>query len=139
TGRARQGSIRAPHYPGGGTVFGPHPRSYEQRMPRKMRRAALRSAISTKVAGDQLVIVDELTVDSISTKAMVEIMKNLNASGKVLIAITDVTDELIKSVRNIPGVMLRVAPALSVSELLDSDRVVMTKAAAQVVEEAFSK
>ncbi|HOM72496.1 MAG TPA: 50S ribosomal protein L4, partial [Armatimonadota bacterium] len=139
TGRARQGSIRAPHYPGGGTVFGPHPRSYEQRMPRKMRRAALRSAISTKVAGDQLVIVDELTVDSISTKAIVEIMKNLNASGKVLIAITDVTDELIKSVRNIPGVMLRVAPALSVSELLDSDRVVMTKAAAQVVEEAFSK
>jgi len=139
TGRARQGSIRAPHFPGGGTVFGPHPRSYEQSMPRKMRRAAIRSALSAKLADGEIVFVDDLTVESISTKTVAEIMKKLEASGKVLLAATDLSDELVKSSRNIPGVIIREVPALSVLELLDSDKIVMTKAATQVLEEAFSK
>lgn len=139
TGRARQGSIRAPHFPGGGTVFGPHPRSYEQSMPRKMRRAAIRSALSAKLADGEIVFVDDLTVESISTKTVAEIMKKLEASGKVLLAATDLSDELVKSSRNIPGVIIREVPALSVLELLDSDKIVMTKAATQVLEEVFSK
>jgi len=139
TGRARQGSIRAPHYAGGGVVWGPHPRSYEQHMPRKMKKAALRSALSAKLADGEVVLVDDLTLDGISTKKMTEIMQNLDAQGKVMVAMTEITDELEKSSRNIPGVFLRVAPALSVAEVLDADRIVMTKAAAQALEEAFSK
>jgi len=139
TGRARQGSIRAPHYAGGGVVWGPHPRSYEQHMPRKMKRAALRSALSAKLADGEVVVLDDLQLDGISTKRMVEILRSLGAQGRVMIATTQITDELEKSSRNIPGVFLRVVPALSVAEVLDSDRIVMTKAAAQVLEEAFSK
>ncbi|MBI2844460.1 MAG: 50S ribosomal protein L4 [Armatimonadetes bacterium] len=139
TGRARQGTIRAPHYAGGGVVFGPHPRSYEQRMPRKMRKAAIRSALSAKLADGEMVFVDELSLDGISTKKMAEIMSNLDALGKVLIATSDVTDELSKSSRNIPGLVLRRVPALSVTEVLDSDRVVVTRSAAERLEEAFAK
>ena len=139
TGRARQGSIRAPHWPGGGVVWGPHPRSYEQRMPRKMRRLALRSALSAKLADGELIMVDELAVNEVSTKKFAEMLNNLDAVGKVLIATTDITEELYLSVRNIPGVILRESPALSVAEVIDSDKIVMTKAAAQVLEEAFSK
>jgi large subunit ribosomal protein L4 len=139
TGRARQGSIRAPHYPGGGVVWGPHPRGYDQKMPRKMRRAALKSALSAKLADGSMIFVEDFTISEISTKKMAGILKSLDASGKVLIATTEITDELIRSLRNIPGVLLAQAPALSVADVLDSDRVVMTKAAAQALEEAYSK
>lgn len=139
TGRARQGSIRAPHYPGGGVTFGPHPRSYKQSMPRKMKRAALRSALSAKMADGEIVIVDDLVVNEVSTKKMTGILQKLEAYGKVLIATTEISEELYKSSRNIPGIALREAPALSVAEVIDSDRIIVTKAAAQVLEEAFSK
>ena len=139
TGRARQGTVSAPHYMGGGVVFGPHPRSYEQRMPRKMRKAALRAALSAKLADGELVIVDDFKLDDISTKKMVEILDNIGAQGKVLVGITQITDELAKSSRNIPGLILRRTPGLSVVEVVDCDRIVLTKAAAQALEEAFSK
>jgi large subunit ribosomal protein L4 len=139
TGRARQGSIRAPHYPGGGVVWGPHPRSYDQRMPRKMRRAALKSALSAKLEDGEIVFIDDFVVDSISTKKMASILSNLGAFGKVVIAVAEITDEMYKSLRNIPGIALCVPPALSVAEVVDSDKIVMTKAAAQMLEEAFTK
>lgn len=139
TGRARQGSIRAPHYPGGGVVWGPHPRGYDQKMPRKMRRAALKSALSAKLADGSMILVDDLTINEISTKKMAGILKSLEASGKVLIATTEITDELIKSLRNIPGVLLAQSPALAIADVLDSDRIVITKAAVQALEEAYSK
>lgn len=139
TGRARQGSIRAPHYPGGGVVWGPHPRSYEQRMPKKMKRAALRSALSAKLADGEMVFIDQLVLDAVSTKRMAEILGNLEAAGKVLLATTELTEEVAKSTRNIPGLALRIAPALSVAEVLDSDRIVLTKSAAEKLEETFAK
>ncbi len=139
TGRARQGSIRAPHWPGGGVVWGPHPRSYEQRMPKKMRHAALRSALSAKLADGEVMILDDLQVTEISTKKMAETLKRLGLEGRILFATTEVSEALVKSIRNIPGLTLRIAPALSISEVLDSDRVVLTKAAAVRLEEAFSK
>jgi large subunit ribosomal protein L4 len=139
TGRARQGSTRAPQHAGGGVVFGPHPRSYEQQMPRKMKKAAFRSALSAKLADGEIVVIDELVLEAISTKKMVEIMGNLEAYGRVLIATTEISDELERSSRNIPGIALRVPPGLSVAELLDADRIVITKAAARAVEEAFAK
>lgn len=139
TGRARQGSIRAPHYPGGGVVFGPHPRSYEQRMPRRMKRAALRCALSAKLADGTLVVIDDLTLGEISTRKMAEILRKLEAHGKTLMVVTEITDELAKSSRNIPGLNLRVAPAVAVAEVLDADRIIMTKAAAARLEEAFAQ
>lgn len=139
TGRARQGSIRSPLYPGGGVVWGPHPRSYEQNMPRKMRHAAFRSALSAKLADGEMVVVDEFNMDSISCKKMVEILSKLEVSGKVLIASTTVSEEVAKSSRNIPGLVLRRSPALSIAELLDSDWIVLTKATAEQLGEAFLK
>lgn len=139
TGRARQGSWRSPHYVGGGTVFGPHPRSYKQAMPRKMKRAALRAALSAKLADNEVVFVDEFNVDKISTKAVAEMMNAIGAEGKVLVATTEISEELEKSARNIPGLVIRKAPCLSVAEIIDSDCVVITKAAAQKIEEAFEK
>lgn len=138
TGRARQGSIRAPHWPGGGVVFGPHPRSYEQHMPRKMRRAALRSALSAKVADGQVIFIDELVVSEFSTKKLAETLKKLDATGKVILAVTEISEELVKSARNIPSLVIRIAPAVSVAELIDSDKIVLTKAAAMRLEEAFA-
>lgn len=139
TGRARQGSIRAPHFPGGGIVWGPHPRSYAQNMPRKMRRVALKSALSAKLADGEIIVIDDLKLDGISTKKMAQILISIEAKGRVLIATTELTEELVKSARNIKGLTVRSATALSVAEVIDSDRVVLTKAAAQKLEEAFTK
>lgn len=139
TGRARQGTIRAPHYPGGGVVFGPHPRGYDQNMPRKMKKAALRSALTAKLADGEIVVVENLTLDGISTKKLAEILRNLDAQGKVMVAVTEISEELAKSSRNIPGLTLRVVPALGVAEVLDSDRIIMTRDAAARIEEAFAQ
>ncbi len=139
TGRARAGSIRSPLWPGGGTVWGPQTRSYEQNMPKKMRKAAFRSALSTKVKDGAVVVVDDLSVDEGKTKKFVEILTNLEVTGKVLVVVSEISDELVLAARNVPNVWLRVAPAISVSEVLDSNRMIMTKAAAQKLEEAFAK
>lgn len=139
TGRARQGSIRAPHYPGGGVVWGPHPRSYAQRMPRKMRRGALRSALSAKLADGELILIENLALESVSTKTLAGILTGLGASGKVLVAVSEMTEEMFKSARNIAGLTVRVVPALAVAEILDSDKVVLTKAAAEKLGEVFEK
>lgn len=139
TGRARQGSIRAPHYPGGGVVWGPHPRSYAQSMPRKMRRAALRSALSAKFADGEIMVLDDITLSEISTKKMAAVLSKLGVGEmRVMLAVTQVSEELVKSSRNIPGIALRIAPALSVAEVLDSDRVILTRAAATRLEEAYA-
>ncbi len=104
TGRARQGSIRAPQWVGGGTVFGPKPRDYRQAMPKKARRAALRSALSSKVASGELLVLDELTFEEPKTKKMVEVLQNLKAAGASALVVTGELDRnVILSARNIPG------------------------------------
>lgn len=138
TGRARQGSIRAPHWPGGGIVWGPHPRSYELKFPKKMRRMALKSALSAKLADDEVMVVEAITLDSISTKQMAQKLANLGVQGKVLIIVEQLTDELVKSCRNIPGLQLRVAPNFSVRDVIDCDKLVITKGAIAKVEEVYS-
>ncbi len=137
TGRARQGSIRAPHYTHGGVVFGPHPRSYEKRLPKKMRRGAIRSALSAKLAEGAVVIVDEIKLDKISTKAMAAFLDSVEAFGRTLIIADTISDELRLSVRNIPGVELRLSPAVSVREILNAEKIIMTKAAAEKLQEVF--
>jgi len=139
TGRARQGTIRAPHYVGGGVVFGPHPRDYEIRMPKKMRRLAVKSALSSKLAEGQIIVVDDLKLEAIGTKRFVEIMENLNVQGKTMLVLAEPDEIIRKSAKNVPWVILRVAPGISTYELLNSDTVVFTKGALAKIGEVQAK
>lgn len=137
TGRARQGSIRAPHYYHGGVVFGPHPRSYAKDMPKKMRRAAVRSALSAQFADGLVCVVDEIKLDKISTKDFVAFLKTMDSQKRTLIVL-DRPDEIIwKSARNIPGVEVRVSPSVSVRDLLVAGKIIMTAAAVKTLEEVL--
>ncbi len=126
TGRARQGTIRAPQWRGGGIVFGPKPRSHAKRMPRKMRRVAMRSALSVKAANDQLVVLDSLTVDSGKTRDMIGVLGNLDLQESVLVLLPgrDVTVE--RSARNIPDVKILQAGYVNVRDLLGYHTLVVT-------------
>lgn len=134
TGRARQGSIRAPHFKGGGVVFGPRPRSYEQAMPRKMRRLALRSAFSVKAGGNQLVVVDELSFAAPRTRDMLAVLGNLQVEPKTLILLPDRNVNVELSARNLPGVKTVRANAVSVVDLLQHDTVVLAVQSVEVIE-----
>jgi len=139
TGHARQGSIRAPHWRHGGIVFGPHPRSYEQKMPRKMRRLALRAALSAKATEGQIVVLDELTLDSPRTKEMTAILDNLQLVTSVLILLPEGNVAVEQSARNIPAVKTLRAHYLNVRDLLGYDYIVMPKGALTVVESFLSQ
>ena len=139
TGRARQGTIRAPHYNGGGVVFGPHPRDYEIRMPKKMRRLAIKGALSSKLAEGQIIVVDDLKLEAIGTKRFVEIMDNLNVQGKTMLVIAEPDEIIRKSAKNVPWLILRVAPGISTYDLLNSDTVVFTKGALAKMGEVSAK
>jgi len=134
TGRARQGSIRAPHWRGGGVVFGPHPRSYEQRMPKKMRRLALRSALSAKAAENQIVLVDELNLEQPKTKAMLAVLGALPVKGTVLILLPERNEAVELSARNLPEVKTLRVNYLNVRDLLSFDYLLMPLASLEVIE-----
>lgn len=138
TGRARQGSIRAPHYAGGGVVFGPTPRSYRQDMPRKQRRLALRSALSVKAQEGQITVLDGIDLDEPRTKAVVQLLASLEAGRRVLLVLGSHHEPLEKSARNLPDVRLVLAGNLSVRDLLTADTVVMAKDAIDHVVEAWA-
>lgn len=133
TGRARQGAIRAPHHSGGGVVFGPKPRDYTKHMPKKMRRLAVRSALSAKQASGSLLFVDALNLESIRTKAVVEMLKGFNASGKTLIVIPERDEVLARSANNLPNVKTLNAMYLNVVDLLTYDRVVVAQGALEKI------
>jgi len=137
TGRARHGSIRSPLWRKGGTVFGPHPRDYSYSVPKKVRRVALKSALSDKVNENNLIVVDSLTFAAPKTKDMVKVLDNLKVEGKALI-VTASHDEVVeKSARNIPGVSVMTAPSLNALSLLNHDKLIMTRDAVLKVEEVF--
>jgi len=133
TGRARQGSIRAPHWKGGGVVFGPHPRSYEQRMPRKMRRLALRSALSVKAGAEQVVVLDELSMEAPKTKEMLGMLSRLAIDGSALILLTGPSLAVERSAANLEGVKILRTGSLNVADLLGYDYLVMPMAAVEAV------
>ncbi|KKK33431.1 50S ribosomal protein L4 [Salinicoccus sediminis] len=137
TGNARQGTIRAPHYRGGGVVFGPTPRSYSYKMPRKMRRLALRSALSAKVNEEAFTVVEDFTMDAPKTKDFLAILENLEASKKVLLVLgsEDVNIEL--SSRNLQGVTILTPQQLNVLDILSADRVIFTEGAINKAEEVL--
>ncbi len=135
TGRARQGSIRAPQWRKGGIVFGPHPRSYRQRMPRKMRRLALRSALSLKAAADSIVLLNELSMAEPKTKDMLAVLDNLQIDSSALILLSDRSVSVEKSARNIPDVKALHARCLNVIDILNYDTLVLPVQSLAVIEE----
>lgn len=134
TGRARQGSIRAPHWRGGGIVFGPKPRSYEQQMPRKMRRMAMRSALSAKAANNQLVVVEQLSLDAPKTKQIVGVLRSLDVQKSALILLPEANFAVERSARNLPDVKTLRAGLMNVRDLLGYDTLVLTRDAIPEIE-----
>ncbi len=138
TGRARQGSIRSPQWRGGGTVFGPTPRSYSYKLPRKVRRLALRSALSQKVIENNLVVVDTLSFDAPKTKDFKGVLTNLELDSKVLLILEGSNQNTYLSARNVHNVKVIDDRNLSVLDLVDYDKVLITKEALSTVEEALA-
>lgn len=138
TGRARQGSTRAPQWVGGGTVFGPTPRSYKFKLNKKVRKLALRSALSQKIIDNEFTALDNLTFDSIKTKNMVEVMKAFNEPKKALFVIGEADENVFLSARNLPNVKLLNANEVNVYDVLDSTNLFMTEAAIKAVEEVLA-
>lgn len=138
TGRARHGSIRSPLWRKGGIVFGPKPRSFKTTMPKKLKRFALRSALSAKVENNELILLDKLTMEVPKTKQMVSMLNNLKADKKSLIVMADKDDNVIKSARNIPGVKTTYVNTLNVYDILNHDFLIMTEETARRVEEVYA-
>lgn len=134
TGRARHGSRNAPIFVGGGIAHGPKPRSYEQRMPKKMRRAALRSALSVKAGQQQIVVVDRLELPEPKTREMRQVLSRLNVGEDALILLPGRNETVEKSVRNLPKVKALHASYLNIRDLLQYEKVVMPLGALQVIE-----
>lgn len=137
TGRARQGSIRAPQWRGGGVVFGPTPRSYTFKLNRKVRRLALKSALSTKVKDAEFMVIDGISFEAPKTKDMVKVLENLQAPAKTLIVVDQIDENVARSANNIPGLKILDAKRVNVYDVLNSNQLIMTEAAIKAVEEVL--
>lgn len=138
TGRARQGTVSAPHYRGGGVVFGPHPRSYEQRLPRKMKRLALRGALTAKFGDAAIKIIDTFGLDAIKTKELAGVLGALEASGRVLVVSPARNETLVLSARNLPTVDVILADSLNVVDLIKADVVLIEEASLARMQEVYA-
>ncbi|MBA9087338.1 large subunit ribosomal protein L4 [Fontibacillus solani] len=138
TGRARQGSIRSPQWVGGGIVFGPTPRSYSYKLPKKVRRLAIKSALSAKVIDQDIIVLDALTLNAPKTKEFAAILNNLKVERKALIVAPSYDDNVALSARNIPGVKFVAADGINVLDVLTYDKLIITKEAVQKVEEVLA-
>jgi large subunit ribosomal protein L4 len=139
TGRARRGDVRSPILRGGGVTFGPHPRSYRQDMPKKMRRLALRCILSGKASGGELKVIEKLELDGPKTKAILDMLVALSIGDSVIIATAEAEANLVKSARNLLGVKTISAPLLNVADLLSFKDLVMTVDAVRKVEELWGE
>ena len=137
TGHARQGSIRAPQWTGGGVVFAPTPRDYSKKMNKKEKRAALKSALSSRVEADKLIVLDTLRLDEIKTKEMVRVLNNLKVN-KALVVMPEVDENVMLSARNIPDVATIDARMLNVYDIMKYSTVILTKDAVASIEEVFA-
>ena len=138
TGRARQGSIRAPQFRGGGIVFGPTPRSYKYSLPRKVRQLAIKSALSQKVLDNALVVVDALNFDAPKTKEFAGVMDNLKVAEKVLVVVTDDDKNAALSARNLANATVVTPAGVNILSVVDSQKIVITKSALSQVEEVLA-
>jgi large subunit ribosomal protein L4 len=138
TGRARQGTRTAPHYRGGGAVFGPHPRSYEQRLPRRMRRLALRGALTAKFGDEAIRVIDSFGLEAARTKDFAGVLDALAAKGRILVVAPGGDENLRLSARNLPSVEVILADSLNVVDLLNADVVLIEQPALARMEEVYS-
>ncbi|HCA05383.1 MAG TPA: 50S ribosomal protein L4 [Ruminococcaceae bacterium] len=138
TGRARQGSTRAPQWTHGGVVFAPKPRSYRFSVNKKVRRLAMKSAFSTKAAANEIIVVDSIALDEYKTKKMVAMLNAIEAVKKPLIVLDSVDAKVIKSAANIPGVKTAQVNTLNVYDILNADKLVIVKGAVSKIEEVYA-
>jgi large subunit ribosomal protein L4 len=138
TGRARQGTRTAPHYRGGGVVFGPHPRSYEQRLPRKMKRLALRGALTAKLGDEAIKVIDTFALEAIKTRDLAAVLGALDARGRILLIAPGRDERLELSARNLPTVEIILADSLNVVDLLKADIVLIEQPALARMEEVYA-
>ena len=138
TGRARQGSTRAPQWRHGGIVFAPKPRDYRLSMNKKVRRLAMKSAFSSKVQDNEFVVVDSIALEEIKTKTVVDMLSKLEAGKKALIVMPEKDEKVIKSARNIPGVKTALVNTLNVYDILNCDKLIVAKGAVTQLEEVYA-
>ena len=138
TGHARQGSTRAPQWKGGGVVFAPTPRDYSFKLNKKEKRAALKSALTSRVNDSKFIVVDELKLDEIKTKRMIGVLKALNAEQKALVVLNEKNDNVLLSARNIPGVKVSLTNTINVYDILKYNTMVVTKDALATIEEVYA-
>ena len=138
TGRARQGSIRSPQWVGGGVVFGPTPRSYSYKLPKKVRRLALKSALSSKVKEESLVVLESLSFDAPKTKEVVKMLTALNVNEKALIVTAETEENIVRSANNLQGVKVLTVTEVNVLDLLSHDKLILTKEAAEKAGEVLA-
>lgn len=138
TGRARQGSTRAPQWYHGGVALGPKPRDYGFSINKKVRRLAMKSALSSKAAADEMIILDSLTLDAIKTKDVVAVLSAIGAGKKTLIVLPEKNDVVYRSARNIAGVKTTLVNTLNVYDILNCDKIVILKDAASKIEEVYA-
>jgi large subunit ribosomal protein L4 len=139
TGHARQGSTRSPHYRHGGVVHGPTPRSYTQSMPKKMRRAAVKSALAAKAQDAAVKVLEALAPTEISTKAMAGILNAVGIEGRTMLIVAAKDEKVALSVRNIPNVSLRILPGLSTYEVMQAKNLLFTRDALDLLEKEFAE
>lgn len=139
TGHARQGSIRAPQWTHGGVALGPKPRDYRYALNKKVRRLAMKSALSTKVLDNNMIVLDTLALDAYKTKTIVNMLKALNVEGKALIVTAEADSKVIKSAANIEGVKTAAVNTLNVYDILNYDKFIVSKDAVAKIEEVYAK
>lgn len=138
TGRARQGSTRSVQWVGGGVAFAPKPRSYKYTLPKKVRRLAMKSALSSKIQNSEVIVLDALNMDAPKTKEFAQILNNINAAKKALVVIADKNDNVIKSARNIEGVQTALVNTMNVYDILKYNSFIITTDAVKKVEEVYA-
>jgi len=138
TGRARQGSTRAPHWTHGGIVFAPKPRSYSFSVNKKVRKLAMKSALSSKVLDGEMIVIDSLSVNEYKTKTIAEMLKAIGSEKKALIVLPEVNEKTIASAKNIPGVKTAQVNTLNVYDILNADKFIVVKDAVAKIEEVYA-
>ena len=137
TGRARQGSTRAPHWIKGGVVFGPHPRSYDKKMNRKERRLALKSALSYKVLEDAMIVVENFNLESSKTKEATQVLNNLKATNKTIIVVDELSENTVLATRNLQNIILLTSDEINVYDIINADNMIITTDAVKKIEEVL--
>lgn len=138
TGRARQGSTRSPQWRHGGIVFAPKPRSYNVKVNKKLKKLAMISALSMKVAGEEMVVIDEFALEAAKTKEFVKVLNNLKVEGKTLVVTAGKDEDVVRASNNIPTVKTIHTGEINVYDLVDCDKVIFTEAAVKEVEEVYA-